>query len=623
MKLATFDIFDTVLVRKCGTPDVIPHLVAWRLWGDNEMARCEFLNARRQAAEGRGSACTIADIYTADVLQILPDHSAERVMREEMAVEAEMLTANSTMLAKIQSLRSEGWTIKFLSDMYLPSEWLKAVLMREGCAENADEVIVSCEWGARKDDGTLYRKVREHYAPAPWQHFGDNRHSDCRMARRNGVKATWVDCGYSDMEKQFITESLKHLNGWQLKLLAGMSRAYRLHAQNSPSAVLAADFVAPLYITFVTDVLHKSQDCGLKRLHFLSRDGYVMMRIAEVLTSNQLELNYLYVSRRALMRAYLTDDTAKRYIAIADRKTLISRSVNHLLWQLQLSREKLASEFGIEFRYDKILNAEQEADFLQKMFHHSTFTPWLLQQLEKDAELTRRYLVQEGLSETTPQAMVDVGWLGTSRMMINGILRRESPIPTFYLGVRRDVYPRDYGDFSSFFGDNQLDTNATALIENYFSASPYPSTIGYEMRDKEIRPLFADGRGYSENDVIKANVAAVTTMAEWLRPMLEYLDMTLLFRWAKLSLDSISQLKCRIDLSPLLITNEFDDGAMVKILNPIQLLSIVLLGAHQTAFDKGSIALTVGQRLSHPLWRIHQFTARIRGAAYRKWVLKH
>lgn len=625
MKLATFDIFDTTLVRKCGQPGVVPHLVALRLWPDDDMGRCEFLNARRQAASGKGSDCTLVDIYAADGLCTLPDHSAEKIMHEEMAVEAEMLTANNLMVKRIRQLRSEDWTVKFLSDMYLPSAWLKEILMREGCAEADDEVIVSCEWGARKDDGSLYRKVRGLYAPTQWHHFGDNRYSDYKMARRNGVKATLVDSGYSDIEKQIIYDSLNLLNGWQLEMLAGMSRAYRLNSQNTPAEILAADFVAPLYISFVIDILRKSQVRKLKRLHFLSRDGYIMMRIAEVLADKNLELNYLFVSRRSLMRAYLVNDTENRYIAIADRKTLIARSVNHLLWQLQTSREELSSKFEVEFQYDKILSSEQEADFLKKMFHHPMLTPWLLKQFEKDAKLTEEYFAQEGLLEVLPQAMVDVGWLGTSRMMINGILNRrisKSPIPTFYVGVRHDVYSRIYGDFSSFFGDNQLDTNATALIENYFSASPYPSTISYKNYKNEILPQFPEGKEYTENEVLKANIAAVTTIAEWIMPIKDQLDMTLLFHWAKLSLDSISKLNYNIDLSPLMVTDEFDDGAMVKVLNPIQLISVVLLGGRQTAFDRGSIALTAGHKLSHPLWQIHKITERIRGFLYRKFILK-
>jgi len=42
MRLATFDIFDTTLVRICGVPDAIFGLMAMELWPDSESSRTAF-----------------------------------------------------------------------------------------------------------------------------------------------------------------------------------------------------------------------------------------------------------------------------------------------------------------------------------------------------------------------------------------------------------------------------------------------------------------------------------------------------------------------------------------------------------------------------------------------------
>ena len=618
MKLATFDIFDTALIRKCGRPDAVPYLVARRLWPDNEMARCEFVNARRQAASAAGRNSTVAQIYSAESLNSLPGHTADEVMHAEMAVEAEMLTANRQVVQMIGDMRRDGWVIKFLSDMYLPSEWLKGVLEREGCAGPDDEVIVSCEWGARKDDGSLYRKVRERYAPAQWRHFGDNRRSDCRMARRNGVKAALVDCGFTAVEVSICLAGSMMRDGWRMSLLAGMSRMARLAGFNNPAHCIAADYVAPLYIPFVMWVLRNAERRGLHRLHFLSRDGYIMMKIAEELNCG-MELNYLFVSRNALMRAYLAEEQATRYLEIADRRTLIMRHVNALLGQLRLDRHKLKSEYGIEFGYDKIQTAAQQDDFLNKLFAHKEFTPHLLSLFTEDARLTEAYLQQEGLDDGTSQAMVDIGWLGTSRHMVNRILGTN--IPTFYVGVRGDVYPRTSGDYDTYFECGQLSTELTGLIENYFSASPWPSTIGYMVGpDGNVVPQFADGEGFAESATTTANIDTCCMIARELKPWLQLFDDDELFRWAKLSLDTLAEMRNRIDLSPIVDNRDFDGTAMVRKLRVHELINFVLFGGRYTAFDRASIELTVGHRLAPACWRAHCRTAHIKGMLYHAYL---
>lgn len=623
MRLATFDIFDTTLVRRCGEPGVVAHLVAHRLWPKDEMRRTEYLNLRRQAAHGE----TLAEIYSQSGFGNVPEYTAEEIMDSELTVEAEQLTVNPVMRQKIEQMRSEGWTVKFLSDMYLPSSFLGDVLRREGCLRDSEEVIVSCEWGARKDTGTLYKKVRQKYNPTEWIHFGDNRRSDYKMARKNGVKATLVDFGFTPVERRLQKSGSELREGWRMSLIAGIMRTARVKAALDPAATLAADYVAALYVPYVVWLLRRAKRMGLKRLHFLSRDGYIIMKIAEVLAPGDIELNYLFVSRKALMRAYLSENSSERFIEVADRKSLIGRTVDYFLSQLQLHRKILSDEYGIEFAYNRIVNTQQQEDFLDKLFGNNKLSERLKTLFSDDAKLTLEYLQQEGLADGTAQAMVDIGWLGTSRLMINRILNKN--IPTFYVGARGDVYDRSCGDFDTYFAVGQLDTTTTGLIENYYSASPWPSTVGYKkMHDAhlimhnsnnlsdEIMPRFADANGYEENSVVKANVDTCVAVASALKMYLDSLDDDLLYRFARLSLDSIVNLSDNIDLTSLTKGGYFDGAPMARKLSAIELLNLIVTGHRFTAFDRGSLRLTVGSRIDGTLWGMHTAAARLRARIY-------
>ncbi len=629
MLLATFDIFDTALLRICGRPEAVFELMAQRLWPDDESLRTAFLNRRRQAGASAGPDASVSDIYSLFGEYEFSPLSRKDLLQAELDEESRMLTANAAIRENIEKLRNDGFTIKFLSDMYLPSLFLKDVLQREGCLKRDEEVIVSCEWRARKDNGSLYKKVRDKYNPSKWVHYGDNLRSDYKMARKNHVEAVKVDTRFTSIECRINSLGMNMRYSSMASLAAGVMRVSRINCGDSPSARLAADYVGALYLPFVAYVLRMAHKDGIKRLHFLSRDGYIMQKIVESLIYDGIELNYLFVSRRSLIWAYMQEDSEKRYVETTDRKHLLMRSVDSLLDRLQTSREEIQRECGVSFDYDKILSIERQKEFLDTLFHHPTVTPWLETRIRKNSKLTKAYLIQEGFVDGTKQAMVDIGWLGTTRLMINSVLGLDNEksetltIPTFYIGVRADVFPRNYGNYYSFFPQGTLDTTSTGLIENYYSASPYPTTIGYAMSDDKIIPTFPEGTSFSESKVIKSNVEVCKMMCELLRDYIDSMSEDFLYQWAKTSIESISKLQDDVNLTPLLTSVEFDGVPMASRLSLPQLFKITVLGDRHTAFDRGSVYLTAGKKVGKVLWRVHEITARLRGVIYKKFILKN
>ena len=612
MRLATFDIFDTALVRRCGSPGAALAMVAARRFPGDDAAAARWLS-RRRVAKGD----TLAELYGS-----MGEGEAE--MAVEMAVEAATLTVNPAVNALIDSLRAEGWTVKFLSDMYLPSAVLADVLRREGCLVGDEEVIVSCEHGARKDTGTLYERVRSLYAPAEWRHYGDNRRSDVEMARRHGVDAHHVATPFTDAERHVGSSA-----DYRMQVLAGLSRMGRVASgDDSAEARLAADAVVPAYLPFVLHVVRDARSRGIGSLYFLNRDGFIMLEMARSLSDSGYDtpaLEYLYVSRRSLLPAYLGRREAAElsacYLRVIDKGTLLRKRVGDLLRGLGLDAGRLSREYGVTFAFDKITTGAQQQEFLDKIFSHPVLTPALRQRWDEAFELATAYLRQEGvLGGAGRSAMVDVGWLGTSRLMVNDILRRAGGVDvfTYYMGVRGDVYPASCGDFDSYFAAGELDTQATALIEAYFSASPWPSVVGYRRDEEsgEIRPVFKNDAGYCATPIVKANVAVARAMArEW---MLAGVDNdTVLKRWSALSTDSIASLRCHYDLSPLAASAGIGEEPLVSRLCAGELAVMSLTGKALTDFPLASLHYTVDRRAARLLWPIHRLTGRLRAMLFR------
>lgn len=623
MNLASFDIFDTALVRRCGRPEVVWKLMADRLWHDDKTMADSFYNWRVNAE--KDALATVDSIYAVPDAECFVPYTSSELKRAEMEEEGRQLCINPTVCALIDKHRAKGDKILFISDMYLPSAFLANVLRREGCLKGDERVVVSCEAGACKHQhGRLYAEVAKSDISRQidgWIHYGDNSFSDVKYARKHGIKAHHIVSPFTSTERCWIASSGMMQRGWQLTALAGIARSTRLQHGDSPAVRLAADFIAPAYIPYVMSLLEEARRKGIKTLYFLNRDSYILLKIAEQLPHDGIELKYLYVSRRSLMIPFLRDCRDADYMAIADRNTLIGRDSNHLLWQLQYTRQELRDSYGIDLPFGRILNQSQQQQFLDTLFRSDRFTPDFRKRAYSQFELLKEYFRQEGLLDGEKTAMVDVGWLGTSRLMVNRLLKDCGGLPTtfFYMGIRKDVISPLEGEYISYFQPGQLDTNATALIENYFSASPYPSTGAY-MRDaesKKIVPVFSDNGSLTETPIIRANVKVVIEMT---RQIVEagINDGNVLFHWASQSLDIISHLKVNdIDFTPLLESDAFDGKPTAKRLSPIDVFKIVFLGDHITIFEPGSLRLTLGNKLSRIATVANAYSKRLRRYIYK------
>ncbi len=623
MNLASFDIFDTALVRRCGRPETVWRLMGSRLWPEDTAQAATFYNWRAHAE--KGPLATIESIYAVPEAGSFAPYTADQLRQAEMEEEARQLCVNPKVKSVIESHRQKGDKILFISDMYLPSAFLADILRREGCLTGDEKVVVSCEAGACKhQQGRLYAEVAKSDIARTvdsWIHYGDNRFSDVRYARKHGIKAVHVTAPFTATERLWMAMSSTLWNGWQMSALAGIARNVRLKFGDTPVVRMAADFVAPAYISYVRFVIAEARRKGIKRLYFLNRDSYILLKIAEQLPHDGIELRYLYVSRRSLMVPYLRECRDEDYIAIADRNNLIGRDSDHLLWQLQYTRAELQAAYGMELPFRRIINASQQQQFMDMLFRNDSFTPEFKKRADGQFELLKEYFRQEGLLDDAKTAMVDVGWLGTSRLMINRLLKDcgGSPTTFFYMGVRADVISPLEGDYISYFQPGQLDTNATALIENYFSASPYPSTGSYACDEMTgaVVPVFSDNGIMTETPIVRANVDVSTEMAEQIAQS-HLDDSSIMFRWASVSLDTLSHLKVDdVDFTPLLQADVFDGTPTAKKLSLVELFKIAFLGDRITIFDPASLRLTLGQPLDRLLATANTYSRRLRRCLYK------
>ena len=178
----SFDIFDTCLVRKCGSSDNI-----FRIWADRALGEVDRsylkdlinsrLSAEKTARRNSGKEdVSLDDIYRNLSLESFPNLSKPALKRLELEVERENLSPVRQVLDLIRDYRKRGKRILFISDMYLPSDFLRFQLRRFGFWEEEDRIYVSGEIGLTKHSGNLFRYIQreEKISRCSWKHVGDN-----------------------------------------------------------------------------------------------------------------------------------------------------------------------------------------------------------------------------------------------------------------------------------------------------------------------------------------------------------------------------------------------------------------------------------------------------------------
>lgn len=301
----SFDVFDTCLLRICGSPantfEVLSYRVARMLKPEGEVDeyyRKTFVALRSTYHD------KLEDTY-AKINKIFPlPCSVQEMVRLEMGVEEEMLRPILATKELVDSLRKKGGRIIYVSDMYLPNIFIKEQLAKYGFFQEGDGVYVSDELGAWKSDGSLFRYIqdREGLSYREWRHYGDNYVSDFKVPKRLGIKAHWLHYDYLPYEQEWRGKTVVASCQYP-SILAGICRAVRL---SSPALKMQCDFVsnisAPLMLFWVHHVLSDAQNRGIKRLYFCARDMHSYYLIARKLSAKfpQLEVKYLFVSRASL-----------------------------------------------------------------------------------------------------------------------------------------------------------------------------------------------------------------------------------------------------------------------------------------------------------------------------------
>lgn len=306
-KVYSFDVFDTCLARICGAPQYLFDVLSWKIFNTMgvKTEECEHLRQLFVATRIEcGGAKTLIDIYD-NVKKIFPlPFDSIKLANIEMELENDVLVPIKATLDIINKKRIDG-KIMFISDMYLPTFFIKTQLQKYGFYQSGDSLYVSNDVGYAKRDGELFKYIHdtESIPYIKWHHYGDAHKSDYSIPRKLGIKAHKINYKYLSCEKRWINK-VPSTHFQFSAITAGISRAIRLqHNGDSNLCKFVSDISAPLMVSWVFEVMKKATEAGISHLFFMARDTHSEYIIAKSISKYfpNIKCSYLFVSRESIL----------------------------------------------------------------------------------------------------------------------------------------------------------------------------------------------------------------------------------------------------------------------------------------------------------------------------------
>ncbi len=329
-KLNTFDVFDTLITRRCIAPARIFDLIA-------AQSRIGNFAAARVLAEARvaGAPYDLDTIYTS--LQTILNLDAETMARLK-ALEIAFEHENAIPVAENMARVADGDVL--ISDMYLGADVIRSLLRKAGF-EKKVALIVTCDG---KQSGRIWPRVLDKIQIK--EHLGDNAYSDNIMPARFGIPTQHTKVtDPNTVEKTLIEIGLPDLASLCREArLASYSERGDIHALQS----IQASFNFPILVLASLALARLAQHQSFRSLLFCSRDCNLWLPLFRVMAA-QLHLecpaSYFYTSRLTRTKPSM-DYLAYAQASITDGAALVDIcgtgwSLAHLFQNLGLNDQHL------------------------------------------------------------------------------------------------------------------------------------------------------------------------------------------------------------------------------------------------------------------------------------------
>lgn len=427
-KIVSFDIWDTLIKRKCHPEEVKLFTMKYLLLKYYNDIKDEYkdiyklLNLRNEietkirqenAEKGKDQECTIEETFIrlqkAIINKEIPDISQE-LLKVEIDFEKSVIYVNEEVLPILEKYKD----IKkyCISDFYMGKESLREILESVDMYKYFEDIFSSADMLLNKISGRLYQYVEEKLQVKPEEHIhvGDNPYCDIEVAKKQGIQTIemrkYANYDFAPQERRtfnFDFESIK----------------VKDPKNNSDELYNLGVEISPLLYFFVENIIEYAIKNKIDTIYYQTREGETFIKIHELIKQNNIygmempDCKLLEVSRVATFAPSLKEFTIAELLKLWSQYRC--QSMKSLFKTLNIDINNYMNYLG---KYDIDPKEEiWEPWFnlkIQNLFNDENFK----EQIEKEIGEKRKELIQffakKGINNDDKSILiVDMGWRGT------------------------------------------------------------------------------------------------------------------------------------------------------------------------------------------------------------------
>lgn len=304
-----------------------------------------------------------------------------------------------------------------------------------------------------------------------------------------------------------------------------MNRKYKKYLMTVPSLYKAAEslneknndmlseivinVISPVIYLFAERIVAKAVQLGIRRLYFLARDGYSVMKAAEIICNKKnidIELVYLYCSRYSLrMAAYRFKDNTAYERFFYECYSLTAANVLSRGAFTPDERKAVYNEIGFDPNDENaLLDRYGFREFCNKLKKSVAFNKILTDRSDSAYNTITDYFKENKMDCCEHIGLVDSGWTGSMQHTIKKLLIScgiDCQVTGFYIGMLTSPPKAENNSFDTWLFDGKGDHLTKAWFsQNLFEClctAPHGMTMGYKYSENGILPVLDES--YNSN----------------------------------------------------------------------------------------------------------------------------
>jgi predicted HAD superfamily hydrolase len=456
-RLVSFDVFDTLVVRKAAAPrDVFLHLATpqpFAGWGlPHDVLAVERIEAEREARLRGQKSTGSFEVTLHEVHAVLaerlgrPAADVPAMVAAERLVERALCVAHPYLRTWFDRARRDGKVVWVVSDTYHEAAFLDELLRSCGYDLEGVVIVASSEARASKGEGGLFKQLLETHQVRAKDilHIGDHPDADDAVPTRLGLATIlhpWAASRHSDAPT----------------LARGDSVAVGLAQIGARAPQPAFPFwwrfgysvAGPMLVGFALWLEEQFRADKVSRAYFLLRDGEIIEKVYRALGCDQRgpTVALLESSRRAFFLPGM--QSGEPGLVSQLLATENPRPAREFLERLGIDPMPFRLAFrqvGFSSLDDIVPPLRGEAySRVQELFRRPDVLAAILERSRVERSLLMEWLEMQGLFAPGRIAFVDIGWNGTIQRAFRAVSmleQRNVDVMGYYLGTLAPAHDR-------------------------------------------------------------------------------------------------------------------------------------------------------------------------------------